>query len=343
MLHQFENLSSAPLLRFGIICLGTAALLFAREPISPIPAKADYDRPKALLGQMLFSDPALSQDYTISCASCHDLNSGGADARSVSRGVDGREGNIQSPTVFNARYNFKQFWNGRADDLHAQVKEPMHNPKEMDIDSDEIVARINANPEYRRRFGTLYGSRQITYPQILDAIVEFEKSLVTPNSRFDRYLTGEIALSDLEAKGYRTFKELGCITCHNGVNVGGNSFQRMGTVIPYRHDGRYPDLYNTHAENYYKNVFKVPTLRNIALTSPYFHDASAATLEEAVRMMGFYNLGIVIPEQQVQAIVAFLQTLTGETPALIAAKPALASSRGDRTLLKHTEASGRLR
>ena len=328
MLHHSLGVPSVSLLRIGMILI--SSLLLAREPISPIPEEVEYDRHKALLGQMLFSDDILSQDYTVSCASCHDLNRGGADERSVSLGVDGQEGNIQAPTVFNARFNFRQFWDGRAADLHAQVKEPMHNPKEMNIDRDEIVERVNRNGIYRQRFRALYGGKSITYPQILDAIVEFEKSLVTPHSRFDRFLRGEMALTDLEARGYRSFKKFGCVTCHNGVNVGGNSYQRMGTIIPYRHDSRYPDLYHQQKKPYYKNVFKVPTLRNIALTAPYFHDASASTLEEAVRMMGYYNLGFIIPDEEIKAIVAFLHALTGDTPALLQNRSILVSSRGDR-------------
>lgn len=295
-------------------------LLYADEPITPIPTEFSYDARKARLGKALFSDTVLSKDSTVSCASCHNFKEGGADSRHVSLGVDDQDGNIQSPTVFNARFNFRQFWNGRAADLYAQAKEPMHNPKEMYISNEEIERRINESPSYRDGFRTVYGTKTISYAQVIDAIVEFEKALVTPNSRFDRFLRNESELTPLEANGYRRFKELGCITCHNGVNVGGNSYQRMGTIIPYRHDTTYPDLYAHMKQERYKNVFKVPTLRNVALTAPYFHDASAKTLSDAVKFMGYYNLGIVVKPRDIEAIVAFLQSLTGEIPAILAAE-----------------------
>ena len=299
------------------LALFQSAAVDAAEPIRPLPVKAIYDDGKAFLGKILFSDPVLSLDYSVACASCHDLNHGGADNRKVSLGVEHQTGNVQSPTVFNARFNFRQFWNGRVSTLHQQAVEPMHNPKEMHISESEILKRLNANPEYRDRFSKLYGNGPIRYPDVIDAIVEFEKALVTPNSRFDRYLRGETGLSELEEHGYRRFKERGCITCHNGVNIGANSYQKMGTINPYPHHDGVPDLHALNGRQEFRNVFKVPTLRNIALTAPYFHDASASTLSEAVRMMGYYNLGMELPKEEVRAIVAFLETLTGEKPEIL--------------------------
>lgn len=291
--------------------------LYAGEPIDPIPLEPDYDHPKAELGKLLFFDPILSKDHSLSCISCHDFDYGGADPRPVSVGISDQKGNIQSPTVLNARYNFKQFWNGRADDLLEQAAGPIHNPVELGMSRHELETRINASSFYKEKFETIYGSTDVTYSMILETIVEFEKALTTPNSRFDRYLRGELVLQPDEEKGYQTFKTLGCVTCHNGINIGGNSFQRMGIIVPYRYDARYPDLYAQIEDDRYKNVFKVPTLRNIALTAPYFHDASAKTLNEAVKKMSHHNLGFTPSDEEVRLLVAFLKTLTGETPKIL--------------------------
>lgn len=303
------------------ILIAITAMLFnsvsAEEPITPIPKNADYDKPKAAIGKRLFFDPILSKDRTTSCASCHDLKYGGADSRPVSLGAYGQKGNIQSPTVLNARYNFKQFWNGRASNLFEQASGPMHNPKELNMDSAETEKRINASTLYKKMFENVYRTDTVTFNQILDAIVEFEKALITPDSRFDQFLRKEISLDPLEIKGYMAFKDLGCITCHNGINIGGNSFQQMGTIIPYEFNKDYPDLYSRTKDEIYKNVFKVPTLRNIVLTAPYFHNASASTLEEAIKIMSYHNLGFVIPDEKIEAIIAFLHTLTGKRPAIL--------------------------
>lgn len=289
---------------------------YANEVITPLPVNADYNKTKAAIGKKLFFDPILSRDRSISCSSCHNLKSGGDDDRNVSIGVEGLKGNIQSPTVLNARYNFKQFWNGRAETLLEQASGPIHNPLEMGLNAAEVEKRINASQLYRKLFSSKRDDH-ISYTMVLEAIVEFEKALVTPNSKFDRYLRGEIQLSTQENKGYQAFKSLGCITCHNGMNIGGNSFQKMGMITPYIHKEGYPDLYSVTKKDYHKNVFKVPTLRNIALSAPYFHDASAKTLEEAIKMMSNLNLGYTISEQQINDLLAFLQTLTGETPDIL--------------------------
>ena len=299
-----------PLLLLGL-------LLHAEEPISPIPLIPDYDHEKASIGKLLFFDPILSKDRSVACVTCHDLSDGGADHRPVSLGINQQNGNIQSPTVLNARYNFKQFWNGRADNLLEQAGGPIHNPAELGMTKAQLESRINANPFYKARFSEVYGRGHITYGMILASIVEFEKALTTPNSRFDRYLRGEISLTDEEEAGYKTFKKLGCITCHNGINIGGNSFQRMGIIVPYRYDERYPDLYDEIDDERYKNVFKVPTLRNIALTAPYFHDASADSLENAIKTMSHHNLGFTPSSEQVRLLVAFLKSLTGERPKIL--------------------------
>jgi len=291
--------------------------LLAREPIEPLPESADYDLIKAQIGKQLFSDPILSHDKSVSCASCHDLKRGGADSRKVSTGVHGTQGNIQSPTVFNSRFNFKQFWNGRVTTLQEQANGPIHNPVEMAMDSAEVEKRINESEKYQTLFEGKNNADKITFLMIVEALTEFEKALVTPNSKFDRFLRGRERLTSLEEKGYQKFKELGCVTCHNGINLGGNSFQKMGTIIPYTYKDGYPDRHSVTQKEYHKNVFKVPTLRNIALTAPYFHDASAENLKDAIKTMSYHNLGYIIPDEQVEMIHAFLETLTGDKPEIL--------------------------
>lgn len=300
---------------FTLFVLALFAL--AQEPISPLPGSVTYDRAKAAIGRQLFSDTILSKDRSVACVSCHSFDFGGADPRKVSVGIKGKKGNIQSPTVYNARYNFKQFWNGRADSLKAQAGGPIRNPIEMAMDSKLVEKRLNADTRYRELFRSVYGTSRITYDQAIDTIVEFEKALVTPNSRFDRFLRGEIELMPMEAEGYRRFKAYGCVTCHNGINIGGNSFQKMGLFVPYHHNKSIEDRYAVTKDEHHKNVYKVPTLRNIALTAPYFHDASAKTLEEAVQKMSHHNLGVELNKKDVETIVAFLKTLTGERPKVL--------------------------
>ena len=292
--------------------------LLALEPIAPLPTTLnDIDIAKAKLGRMLFLDPTLSSDQTVSCHSCHSFEHGGADPRAVSLGVQNREGKIQSPTVYNSRYNFKQFWNGRAKNLKEQATGPLTAHIEMNMSPQKVEARLNQNSLYQEAFKEVYGAERITMEDVVDAIVEFENALVTPNSRFDRYLRGEIQLSDDEKKGYAKFKALGCITCHNGINVGSNAFQKMGLFREYPHDTKYQDRYALTKKEAYKNVFKVPTLRNITLTAPYFHDANSSTLKEAIIVMARYNLGIAISKKDVDLIIAFLETLEGERPVIL--------------------------
>ena len=292
--------------------------LFALEPIAPVPVTLDnIDLPKAKLGRMLFLDPSLSSDQTVSCHSCHSFEHGGADPRGVSVGVENREGGIQSPTVYNSRYNFKQFWNGRATDLKEQANGPITAHVQMNMSPEKIEARLNQNATYQEAFKKVYGVERIVMKDVVDAIVEFENALVTPNSRFDRYLRGEIQLSEDEKNGYEKFKSLGCITCHNGINVGSNTFQKMGLFRKYPHHKKYQDRYALTNKEYHKNVYKVPTLRNINLTAPYFHDASAKTLEEAITTMARYNLGITISKKDIALLTSFLKSLEGERPAIL--------------------------
>lgn len=290
------------------------------EPLLPLPEKADVDMDKVLLGRTLYFDTALSGDGTISCATCHSMDHGGAEPRKTSIGINGQVGPINSPTVLNSSYNFVQFWDGRAADLQEQAEGPVANPGEMGATWDGVVAKLSKDQNYKSQFAKLYEDG-VTKANITDAIAEYEKSLITP-SRFDAYLRGDAtAITDAEKKGYETFKEVGCTACHTGINVGGTMFQKLGLVKDYFKDRGTPltdaDLgrYNVSKKDQDKHFFKVPTLRNIELTAPYLHDGSRATLEETVKIMGNYQLGRDLTEAQVNSIVTFLKTLTGELPA----------------------------
>jgi len=292
-------------------------LLFAEEPISPIPTNVEVDFKKAKLGQKLFFDTILSKDNSTACVSCHNVFEGGADTSVVSSGFANKQGNIQSPSVLNSRYNFKQFWNGRANDLIQQADGPINNPSEHNMDAKTVEYRINNSLEYKKIVKSVYGTSHISYTQVLDAIVEFEHALTTPNSKFDKFLRGEIQLTKDEKEGYILFKQNGCVTCHNGINIGGNSFQKMGTFLEYNTKSNYPDRSKVTNNPNHKNVFKVPTLRNINKTAPYFHDGSAKTLKDALIVMAKHNLGVKLGDKEIYKIVTFLKTLDGERPKIL--------------------------
>lgn len=288
--------------------------VYCTEPITPIPQTISYDAAKASIGKSLFFDPVLSKDRTVACVTCHDFKYGGADPRVVSIGVGGKAGNMQSPSVFNAVFNFTQFWNGRAKNLIDQAAGPVHNPIEMGMTTKEIEQRINTNAYYHESFRKITGKTTVVFADIAEAIAEYEKTLITPNAKFDRFLRGETTLTPSEAQGYADFKRLGCISCHNGVNMGGNSFQKFGAIIPIKRPSETNDRYTLTSRERDKNVFKVPTLRNIALTAPYFHNGSAATLSEALRFMALHNLGVELSLDEVKDITSFLNTLNGQIP-----------------------------
>ncbi len=294
--------------------------LTAKELIIPISEQINYDLEKALLGKKLFFDKRLSKDNTISCSSCHDIEKGGDDNRDFSVGIENKKGNVNSPTVLNSRYNFTQFWNGRARDLKDQVSGPIHNPVEMGSTLDEIVQKLKTDDYYAKQFKNIYKDG-ITKKNIIDSIAEFESSLVTPNSKFDRYLKGDKkALNKDEKEGYVLFKQNGCISCHNGINIGGNLFQKMGILKEYNAESQNLGRYEVTKDEEDKNYFKVPTLRNINQTAPYFHDASAKTLDDAVEVMIEYQLGMKPLKREVDKIVKFLKTLDGQKPKIMEVK-----------------------
>jgi len=261
------------------------------------------DAKKVQLGKKLFFDPILSKDGTISCATCHDLQNGGDDGLKFSFGIGGQEGNINSPTVYNAVFNFRQFWNGRAKDLKEQAKGPIENPVEMGHTLSAAVETLNQNKMYFENFNEVYADG-ITKDNIVDAIAEFEKTLITPNSPFDRYLKGDKkAISQKAKEGYLLFESKGCILCHHGVNIGGNFYNKFGI---YEDAGsRRLGRYSITKREEDKHVFKVPSLRNIALTSPYMHDGRVTTLKEAVELMTRIQLGRHMEQGDTEAIGAF--------------------------------------
>ncbi|GAB3481569.1 cytochrome c peroxidase [Azotobacter salinestris] len=297
---------------------GVVADAYKYDAVKPITSTFPVDPAKVALGEKLYHDTRLSADDTVSCASCHALDKGGVDRLDVSVGVGGAKGPINSPTVFNSVFNLHQFWDGRAADLQEQAGGPPMNPLEMASTSwQQIVGKLTQDAALSAEFAALYPAG-ISADSITDAIAEFEKTLVTPNSRFDLFLKGRSdALSSVEKEGYELFKTAKCATCHVGEAMGGQSFELMGVKKDYFADrGNVSEVdhgrYNVTRDPKDMYRFKVPTLRNVALTAPYFHDASARTLEEAVDKMAEYQVGVKLSEDEVGKIVAFLNTLNGE-------------------------------
>ncbi len=284
---------------------------------TPLPLEMALDKRKVELGARLFGDPRLSGDGSVSCSSCHNLDTGGVDRLPFSRGIGGKIGGINAPTVFNSGFNFRQFWDGRAETLEDQVDGPLQNPIEMAGTWPKALAVIARDPQYSTAFNANYPDG-IRRENIKDAIATFERSLITPNSRFDRFLRGDAtAMNAKEQAGYALFRQIGCTSCHQGINLGGNMYQKLGIMEDYfavRGHLTETDLgrFNITKREQDRYFFKVPTLRNVAVTPPYLHDSSATTLTEAVQIMARYQLGQKLNEAEVDRIVAFLRTLTGE-------------------------------
>lgn len=298
---------------------GLACEEFANEPIQPIVDSIPVNPDKVELGKILFHDTRLSSDNTVSCASCHDLNTGGVDNKQYSEGVGGQFGGVNAPTVYNAAFNFVQFWDGRAGTLAEQAAGPPLNPVEMASQSfDDIIEKLAADKELTKRFIAIYPDGY-SEKNITNAIEEFEKTLITPNSAFDQYLKGDkSAISQEAIDGYALFKENKCATCHVGVNLGGQSYEYMGLAHSYfeernasiteEDNGRFKQTKDERD----RHRFKVPGLRNIELTAPYFHDGSQKTMKDAVQYMAKYQLGDELKDNDAEKIVAFMNTLTGE-------------------------------
>jgi cytochrome c peroxidase len=270
----------------------------AEEPVSPVPEPRLEDSLKVSLGERLFGDPRLSLGNSRSCATCHDLGSNGATGSARDRALDGSDLPLNTSTVFNAALSFRLNWEGGFRTLEDQAQALIENPRIMGGSIEDAVGKLKLDPEMVGRFRAAFG-RDPDAAGLLEALATFQRSLLTPGSRFDRWLGGDTAaLSDEEIDGYRQFKSLGCASCHQGVNVGGNLFQRHGIFHPLAS----PE----------PAVLRVPSLRNVATTPPYFHDGSASTLDIAVRKMARAQLNSELTDRQAEVIVAFLRTLTGE-------------------------------
>jgi len=300
----------------GAVLLGAAGAVLAQEPVDPIAPVKDINLAKAELGKKLYFDVRLSKSGFISCNSCHNLSMGGTDNLKTSIGHKWQQGPINAPTVLNSSLNVAQFWDGRAATLKEQAGGPIANPGEMAFTHTLAVHVLESIPGYVVEFKQVFGSDKISIDEVTEAIAEFEKTLVTPNSHFDQWLLGDKgALTPDELAGYTLFKESGCIACHNGSALGGTSFQKMGVVAPYKTDNPAQGLSGVTGKDADRFKFKVPTLRNVALTYPYFHDGEAATLAEAVEIMGRLQLGKTFTPGENDEIVAFLKTQTGEQPS----------------------------
>ena len=292
-----------------------SSVLFAEEPIKPIKAAAPKDKGMVELGKMLFFDPRLSKSGFISCNSCHNLSMGGTDNIKTSIGHKWQQGPINAPTVLNSSMNLAQFWDGRAKGLKEQAGGPIANPGEMAFTHKLAVDVLHSIPQYRGRFKQVFGAEKISIDMVTDAIAAFEETLVTPDSRFDKWLKGDKeAITQTELEGYKLFKESGCASCHHGTAVGGTSFKKLGVLTPYKTESKAEGRKEVTGKDTDRFVFKVPTLRNIELTYPYFHDGGVATLEEAVNKMGQLQLGVDFSTEENAKIVAFLKTLTGKQP-----------------------------
>lgn len=302
----------------GIGLLGSVNAVFAGEPIEPIAPVKEINLAQVELGKKLFFDPRLSKSGVISCNSCHNLSMGGTDNLKTSIGHNWKQGPINSPTVLNSSMNIAQFWDGRAADLKEQAGGPIANPGEMALTHAIAIDVLASIPQYVTEFKQAFGKSAIDIDQVTSAIAEFEKTLVTPNSRFDQWLLGNSdALNADELSGYKLFKDSGCVACHYGPAVGGTSFQKMGIIEEYKTKNPARGLSAVTGKEADHFKFKVPTLRNIELTYPYFHDGEAATLTEAVDVMGRLQLGRDYSKKENAQIVAFLKTLTGEQPSFV--------------------------
>lgn len=299
---------------------GLAANEFANEPIQPVMDSLPVDPAKVALGFKLYHDVRISANNTVSCATCHPLDKAGVDGLKTSTGIYDQKGFINAPTVYNSALNtVGQFWDGRAKDLQAQAGGPPLDELEMGSNWEQITGKLKEDKEMVKEFAALY-PEGITEQTITDAIAEFEKTLLTPNCPFDRYLKGDkTALTTNEIKGYELFKANNCATCHVGVNLGGQSYEYMGIVADYfedrgtpLHDNKDYGHFNLTRDSTDLQRFKTPTLRNVALTAPYLHDGTALTLEDATKSMLKYQIGKELSEPEIDLIVAFMKTLTGE-------------------------------
>jgi cytochrome c peroxidase len=267
------------------------------EPITPLPLPPSGDPLRIALGGRLFDDKRLSHDNSRACTACHDVHDNGASRVAFDKSLDGTPLRLNTLTVFNAAASYRLSWTGSSRSFEDQAKGSIESPRIMGSKLPDVIAKLDADPELRQAFERAYG-RPPDETALIDALAAYERSLLTPGSRFDRWLQGDIAAIDArELRGYQLFKSLGCVSCHQGVNIGGNLLERHGIFHPL--GSREPV------------ILRVPSLRNVAETPPYFHDGSAATLDDAVERMGYAQLNTLLQPDEVHDIVAFLRTLTG--------------------------------
>lgn len=287
--------------------------------------KTPQQEAKIELGKMLWFDPRLSLSGKVSCNTCHDLSTNGADTKPLSIGYAGRKGTVNSPTVFNAEKQIAQFWDGRAKTLAEQATGPITNPLEMAMTPELAEGVIRSIPGYRPYFEKAFGSKNPTFSEIAEALAAFETTLTTPNAPFERYLKGDKnALTQQQIDGLKLFRRSGCIRCHSGNLLGGTSFQKVGSVRPYVTDNPSKGRMDVSGKPWDEMMFKVPTLLNVERTAPYFHDGAVKTLPDAVKKMADIQLDMNLSEKQVEEIVAFLDSLNGELPKI--EKPTLPPS-----------------
>jgi len=322
--------------KLGLVCaplIALPALLWAQMPSHvPVPKDNPQTAAKVELGKQLYFDPRISATGTVSCNSCHNVMSNGTDSRPVSAGAHGKLGGRNAPTVFNAAFRSVQFWDGRAASLEEQAKGPQTNPVEMGMPSgDAVVGRIRAMPGYRQQFEKVFGGNQpVTFEHIAQAIASFERTLITPGSPYDRFMAGDkSALSPAAQRGLKLMESAGCTSCHSGPQFNGPA-QPMGTgfymKFPLNPDNVYVKKYDLTADtgrfeathqDADRHMYVVQSLRNVEVTAPYFHNGSVKNLDEAVRVMAKLQLDKTFTGAQVQDIVAFLDSLTGEFPKIM--------------------------
>ena len=310
-----RRIISTAIFLLGAGLASQTSIAASQEPIQPIQPAKVTNPALVELGKQLYFDPRLSKSGFISCNSCHNLSMGGTDNIPTSIGDKWQQGPINAPTVLNSTLNVAQFWDGRAADLKAQAGGPIANPGEMGFSHTLAVGMLQTIPGYVTQFKKAFGSDQIDIDKVTKAIAAFEDTLVTPNSRFDKWLKGDKkALTANELAGYQLFKETGCVACHNGPAVGGNSFQKFGVVEPYKGHSKAEGRAAVTGKDADRFNFKAPTLRNVEMTYPYFHDGAANTLPEAVDTMARIQLGKKFTPEENAKVVAFLKTLTGDQP-----------------------------
>ncbi|NOZ54777.1 MAG: cytochrome-c peroxidase [Gammaproteobacteria bacterium] len=310
-----------------IFSLSIAAAMEALPDSPPVPDDNPMSAAKIELGKMLYFEPRLSIDGTVSCNTCHNVMTNGTDSRPVSVGVAGQKGGRSAPTVFNAAFLTAQFWDGRAATLEDQAKGPILNPIEMGMPNEKaVIDRLNKIPGYQQKFQEVFGGdNALSYDNIAKAIASYERTLITPNSPFDQYMRGDKTVLSKNAKrGMELVDSVGCTACHTGANFAGPISLPMGEgfyqKFPAFVDNDYikqhkfmDDLgrYEATKKNADKNMWRVPTWRNVAMTAPYFHNGTVQTLDEAVRVMAETQLNAELKDNDVNAIVAFLESLTG--------------------------------